>query len=532
MKKRIVASLLSVAMIATLAVGCAGPAKEGKTNQGGEEVKNEVSKVENETQEQNKSDMITYPIVSIPTKIWANGGSISENVVSKPAYDSLAVPTSDGYEYYLADTIELKDDNLTYSIHIRDNANWSDGTPITSGDMKFTKDYYENILGYDYGEFNEIDDKTFELKVGEKPRASFIANFLAYFTPLPSKPFENDYTKVDDSDYFAKPEMITSGPYTVSEINEDHIIFKARDDYYAGKPSVETVVAKVIPTEEAQQVAFENGELSFYKVTVNDVLETYKNNDKYTIYEMDDAVLNYIQIKKKLPDDAREAICLALDNKEIIDVVFGSETFASPANSYMTPAHTSYNADTRYSVNLDRAKKLAKDSGLEGQTLTFIYNIDRQGAEGVATVAQQQLAKIGVTLKLEGLESGTFFERMWPQAYGIENPEPWDLGYNQQEAMAGTGNVFLVDYTTPGSMWGEWGFSKKVVDMVAQAEAAPSIEESDKLYYNVQPLINAEHLGYPVAYTKQVIVSQSNVKGIDAVAPYSGPGDFSKLIIE
>lgn len=43
MKKRIVASLLSVAMIATLAAGCAGPAKEGEDAKGEEVVKQEES---------------------------------------------------------------------------------------------------------------------------------------------------------------------------------------------------------------------------------------------------------------------------------------------------------------------------------------------------------------------------------------------------------------------------------------------------------------------------------------------------------
>lgn len=43
MKKRIVASLLSVAMIATLAAGCAGPAKEGEDVKGEEVVKQEES---------------------------------------------------------------------------------------------------------------------------------------------------------------------------------------------------------------------------------------------------------------------------------------------------------------------------------------------------------------------------------------------------------------------------------------------------------------------------------------------------------
>ena len=37
-------------------------------------------------------------------------------------------------------TWEASDDGLSYTFHIRDDANWSDGVPITSHDMKFVVD--------------------------------------------------------------------------------------------------------------------------------------------------------------------------------------------------------------------------------------------------------------------------------------------------------------------------------------------------------------------------------------------------------
>lgn len=57
MKKRIVASLLSVAMIATLAAGCAGPAKEGEDVKGEEVVKQEeATETEDEKDDTQKSE--------------------------------------------------------------------------------------------------------------------------------------------------------------------------------------------------------------------------------------------------------------------------------------------------------------------------------------------------------------------------------------------------------------------------------------------------------------------------------------------
>ena len=59
------------------------------------------------------------------------------------------------------------------------------------------------------------------------------------------------------------------------------------------------------------------------------------------------------------------------------------------------------------------AKQLADESGLAGMTLTYIYNADRANMEAVAVVLQAQLAQIGVNLKIEGMDSTSFFQRFF-----------------------------------------------------------------------------------------------------------------------
>lgn len=51
--------------------------------------------------------------------------------------------------------------------------------------------------------------------------------------------------------------MATSGAYTVAEINDDSIVYTARDDYYRETPSVKKVVMKTIGSGSTKQVAFE-----------------------------------------------------------------------------------------------------------------------------------------------------------------------------------------------------------------------------------------------------------------------------------
>ena len=90
--------------------------------------------------------------------------------------------------------------------------------------------------------------------------------------------------------------MATSGAYVVSEINEDSFVYTARDDYYRGTPSVKKVVMKTIGSGSTKQIEFENGGIDYMRVTSAEDLKKYKGeSDKYNMYSISEARLNYLQ---------------------------------------------------------------------------------------------------------------------------------------------------------------------------------------------------------------------------------------------
>ena len=91
--------------------------------------------------------------------------------------------------------------------------------------------------------FNKKDDKTLEIVLPE-PYATYTAA-IGRMMIYPSHAFDNDYTKVEGSGYFNSTDMATSGAYTVAEINDDSIVYTARDDYYRETTSVKKVVMKL-----------------------------------------------------------------------------------------------------------------------------------------------------------------------------------------------------------------------------------------------------------------------------------------------
>lgn len=517
MKRKILALLLVCSLAVSMAAGCGNSDEGKKESQSGT------------TKEQETGDStFTVAMGYMPSSLQPSAQS-SDDLVSaiRPIYEPLFAETVDGLEYYLADSLEISEDGLTYTLHINDKANWSDGEPVTVQDILFTIDY--GVLSYggptsftmvngEEVKFNEIDEKTLEIVL-----PSVYDNYvrtLSQFYPMPSHAFDDDASKIDDSGYFNSTDMATSGAYVVSEMNEDSFVFKARDDYYRGTPSVETVVMKTIGSGSTKQIEFENGSIDYMRVTTAEDLKKYKEaSDKYNLFSVSEARLNYLQLNPNgsvmstLSEDARKAIFIALNQEEIIDFAWGSDELAVPANSLLTTDQSIYNKDCAgYEYDLEEAKALAESSGLAGKTLTYIYNADRANMEAVATVIQQQLAAIGVNVVLEGCDSATFFPRFFVKK-DSELASTWDLGTNGWDSQRGSNCGQAISYLT--NRLCDCGFGEEVSNLATTAMGTADAAKKQELWNEIQDKALAEYWEYPLTYTNYVMVSQKNVTGLD-----------------
>ena len=518
MKRRALALLCAGILAVGMLAGCGGSSDK----------KDSSAKTEDTKKEAKSDGTFTFALNYMPNSLQPSAQS-SDDLVSaiRPIYEPLFAETKDGLEYYLADKLDISEDGLTYTLHINDKATWSDGEPVTVKDIKFTIDYGVLVYGgptsftkVNGGEvqINEIDDKTMEFVL-----PSVYDNYvrtLSQFYPMPAHAFDNDPSKINDSTYFKTPGMATSGAYVVSEINEDSFVYTARDDYYRGTPSVKKVVMKTIGSGSTKQIEFENGGIDYMRVTSAEDLKKYKEeSDKYNMYSISEARLNYLQLNphgpvmSTLSQDARKAIFLALDKDAIVDFAWGSNELAEPANSLITPDQSIYNKNCKgYNFNLEEAKKLAKSSGLEGKELTYIYNSDRANMESVATVVQQQLAEIGVTVNIESCDTSTFFPRFFASK-DKELATTWDLGTNGWDSQRGSNCGQAISYFT--NRLCDCGYSDEVSGLAQKAIGTADAKEKQELWNTIQDKALEECWEYPLTYTNFVMVSQKNVTGLD-----------------
>lgn len=475
-------------------------------------------------------DTFTMAISYMPNSLSpASNGSDDYTTMTRPIFDKLFVENNEGgIDYYLADSLTISDDGLTYTLHINDKATWSDGTPVTVNDILFLFDFSNAKYGYNYylrvngveGSYNVIDDRTIELTL-PAPYNYYIAT-LSGMPIYPSHKFESGAALAADQSYFTSADIVTSGAYTVKEINADSIVYEARDDYYRGKAPIKNIVLKVIGDGSTKAIAFENGEIDYMRITTVEELDKYAaQSNKYNVYKISESRLNYLQVNPfgpaQLTDEQREALFYAINGDEVIAGAYGSTDLAQNPNSLLVPDQSLYDPNTKdYEYDLAKAQELAKSSGLSGMTLTYIYNADRANMEAVAVVLQAQLAQIGVNLQIEGMDSSSFFPRFFAaSSYGFNGQEKtWDLGTNGWDSMRGS--TLYQAYSYLAQRDDAWGLTPFCGELAAKVNTTTDAKEAKAMASELVDLALAQHRIYPLTYTNYVMVSQKYVTGLDA----------------
>lgn len=529
MQKRILAFLLAAAMTLSMAAcGSTETEQTESTNTNTETTTNTETEKETETEPEVVRDTFTMAISYMPDALSpAGNGSDDYTTMTRPLYDKLFMENNEGgIDYYLAENCDISADGLTYTVKLRNDITWSDGTPITTKDVEFGMQYSIARYGYNRyarvngveGSYEIVDDQTFSVTLPE-PYNYFIAT-LGGMTIYPAHEFESAEALAADQSYYTKADIVTSGAYTIKEINADSIVYEARDDYYRGTPSIKNIVLKVVGSGSTKAIAFENGEIDYMRITTVDELEKYSSqSDKYNIYIMPEARLNYLQVNPYGPNpltiEQREALFYAINGDEVIAGAYGSTELAQNPNSLLVPTQGLYNENTKdYEYDLEKAKQLAKETGLEGKELVYIYNKDRANMEACAIVLQQQLAQIGVTLKIEGLDSTTFFQRFFGlSSYHNDQYTTWDLGTNGWDSMRGTTLYQAYSYLNQAD--DAWGLTPTCGELAVKVNTIRDEAEMQKATDELMDLALAQYRIYPLTYTNYVMVSQKYVTGLN-----------------
>ncbi len=447
-KKNILCFFLVLLLTVNLA-GCGS--KDSKVvEQEGSENSNQSKEIDNNI---NKDRYLIWNLATEP-KSWdptTNSESVSDYMVTQ-LFEGLTYPSFDGFEPGVAEKWDISEDGKTYTFHLRKDAKWSDGTPVTAHDFEYSwkricdpkvaSDALQGMTDYVVGaqEFFDgtgtregvmataVDDYTF--KVVLKNASPFFLEMIANDIYMPVK---KDTVEANGEGWEKKPETcISNGPFKLTEYQiGSHFIFEKNENYWNSE-NVKLKGIKLILVNDS------NTSLQGYKAGEIDVTELLPAEEIpkliaedpnivvapdtgcfYLIFNCDKAPMNDVNVRK--------AITLAIDRKSLVEqVTKGGEIptsgFIAPtakktdgtsyrtldANGYPLPE---YGIDPN-KANVEEAKKYLAEAGYPNgdkfPEIELVYNTSDKNKRIMETVQQMLKDNLNITVKLRNEDSSVF----------------------------------------------------------------------------------------------------------------------------
>ena len=542
-KKTLSALLCTVAAMAVL-TGCGGdkketaaaPAEANTTAAVTEAAKTEAETTAAVQTEAGGEKNLVMPSASCVANLNPLLEGYKEAAMLNPIYDPLYVIDVNETRYYLADSYEVSEDGMQITVKLKEGLKWHDGEAITADDMIFTMDVCSDtnngaggtnivILNDQPVKYEKVDDLT--VKVTLPMASASYADLLGGLTLIPEHVFVGNPSVVSAGE--ANMKGIGSGPYKVTEFKQDeYLLLEKYEDYYMGVPSIDKVTFRIISDLSAQEVALMNGEVNFMELANAPAVAKYEADPNFTVVKYPEGRVNYLAVNKfcETVQDPKvvEAVFAALNRDEIIAGAYG-DGMAESANSIFSNVNTFYDSSVEgYTQDVEKAKQLVKETGLDSKTLTLYFNSERVYMKESAQIIQQQLKNVGINLEVIPLESAGFFEKV----FGTDGDYEFYLN--------GYGAVGDPDQVVAGMYDGTWGVNLAVSDEVSQlwkdARTVYTPEERAAIYKQIQIQTRDELTCYPIAYPNYVFVTTSNIKGADTIKRTPVFEDYTKLTME
>jgi peptide/nickel transport system substrate-binding protein len=306
----------------------------------------------------------------------------------------------------LAQDISVSSDQLTYTFTLRPNLKFSDGTALTSADVKADFGYWmgdkASVVAGLVAPISAVTATsptvvTVQLKSPDPALEDVLSepNFMIF----PASGLQNKAT------FFKKP--ISAGQYMYSDISSDGTTstMVANPNYWGPKPAIQTLQVTTATDESTRLAQIQSGQADLaWSITPSDARAVQKPAfAQFTpLYGQLAVTMNVNDSILKDPR-IRNALSLATDRTALRNLVWGTNANEiKPLGGFFPSSDPGYNVNDSVKQDIAGAKALLKGTACEnGCTLHYKYHTGQATNEPVGTVLKQQWQAIGVNLVLE-----------------------------------------------------------------------------------------------------------------------------------
>ncbi|EIP97809.1 ABC-type oligopeptide transport system, periplasmic component [Opitutaceae bacterium TAV1] len=444
---------------------------------------------------------------------------------------------------------DISPDRLRYTFHLRPEARWSSGDPVTAQDFVFSfRRVLSPALGAEYAymlypiknaeafntgqlaDFDQVgvralDEHTLELTLARPtPQLLALAANPSWFPVHPKTILARGHIDQRDTRWTTPGALVGNGPYVLKEWLPNQRIVAVRNPRYwnaaatapASGPgdAIGGHIAEVVfyPNDNiaADEAAFRTGRLHLTYDVLPDRIEHYRRNapGQLRIDPLLETLFVRFNTRLKPLDDARvrRALALAIDRESISQqLLLGSRP---PAWHFTPPNTAGYTSKTRQSYDPDTARRLLAEAGYPGRAgfpkFEIQMNADALNSRIFEAIQGMWKRELGVETSLVSLDFRAYLENQRTVAYQITRSR-WVGDYNDP-------NTFLDMFVTGGGN-NQTGWSNPAYDRaIADAAEAPDTGARFAAFQRAEKLLLDEAPVAPVVFGARTYLISPDVR--------------------
>lgn len=333
----------------------------------------------------------------------------------------------------LAERWDTSPDGRTIVFHLRQNATFHDGSPVTADDVKWSFDRAVSVGGFATvqmaagsltkpEQFSVIDLHTFQITVDQPNKLTMpdlvvpipvvINSKLARSHATASDPWALDWVQHNDAG---------GGAFSVASWKPGtEIVFARFDGWVSGpKPKLRRVIYRQIPSPGTRRALLERGDVDIsVGLPPKDYAELAAAGKLQVVGTPVQNDLLFVDMNVQIkPFDSlkvRQAIAWAMPYRSIMDAALYNRDVPMFGGEAGKPYPPAWPVQSHYDTDLTKAKQLLTEAGHpEGFKTTLSYDLSQATTrEPIALLLQESLGKIGIEVAIEKVPGANWFAQM------------------------------------------------------------------------------------------------------------------------
>jgi peptide/nickel transport system substrate-binding protein len=427
--------------------------------------------------------------------------------VLKSVYDTLVEPDQAGKIVpALAESWSVSGDGRSWTFRLRKNVLFHNGDQFTSRDVKAT---FERLLDRktasphvnDFNVISSIEtpgDSTVVLRLAAPfaPLLSYLAS--GWGAILPASLIAQDHN------FGARP--VGTGPFILADwIRDDKVVLRKNPRYWMqGQPVLDGLEFRIVPERSVQVQGLLNGEIDM--VDLNDNVQVpfieRQPSTKVDVSMTSLVMVLAMNTRRPLLNDlrVRQAINLAVDKKQVIDVAYGGGKVIGTFMDFSDPFYKDFSG--LYPYNPERARALLAQAGVgPANVLEMALPQNYEPHVKAGQLFQEMLSKVGLTVKLKLVDWATWIG----DVYRGGNFDLTVIGHTGKLDPDGRLNGSQIVYTG-------WK-NEEAARLAAAARSTPGFESRKRMYDRILEIYAREVPFVFVGTSYRYIAMQRNIEG-------------------